>query len=42
MVQGTIWMKTQGTTKEQNVTTTFLEGYTPLSTIFQLYRGVQF
>ena len=30
MVQGTIWMQKQGTTKEQNVTTTFMEGYITL------------
>jgi hypothetical protein len=30
MVQGTIWMQTHGTTKEQNVTTTFMEGYITL------------
>ena len=30
MVPGTIWMQTQGTTKEQNVTTTFMEEYITL------------
>jgi hypothetical protein len=50
MVQGTIWMQTPDTTKEQNVTTTFMEGYitllyvvlTELSAVFQLYHGDQF